>query len=223
MGIYWREQSASDVPFGHWWLSEHERVRRDCLPVPKRRADWLLGRWTAKCAVTAYLNLPPDLEGFAAIELRPALSGAPEVFLHGSPAPVALSLSHSRGFALCAVAQAGVELGCDVETVEPRTPAFLADYFVDEEQRLVARTPAARRDQVLTLLWSAKESTLKALRCGLRSDTRSVNAARVDLPQTSDEEWHRVTTAHVSGRSFYGWWRESHGLVRTVIVTREER
>jgi 4'-phosphopantetheinyl transferase len=222
MDIYWLEQTESDMPFEDRWLSEQECVRRDCLHIPKRRADWLLGRWTAKCAVTGYLNLPADPVAFAAIELRPAPSGAPEVFLHGRPAPVALSLSHSRGFGLCAVAPAGVEVGCDLETVEPRSPVFLADYFADEEQRLVARTPAVRRDEVLTLLWSAKESALKALRCGLRSDTRSVNAALVDFPRTRDDEWHRVTAVHTSGRRFDGWWRESRDLIRTVVAAREE-
>jgi phosphopantetheinyl transferase len=80
---------------------------------------------------------------------------------------------------LCAVAPPSAEVGCDLETVEPRSPAFLADYFTDAEPNLVARTPAAMRDRVLTLLWSAKESALKALGSGLRLDTRSVDAAPV--------------------------------------------
>lgn len=218
MDVYWLEQSDGDVPFGDRWLSEGERARLERLRIPKRRADWRLGRWTSKCAVSSYLNLPQDSESLAAVELRPAPSGTPEVFLHGRPAPVWLSLSHSHAAGLCAIAPAGVWVGCDLEKVEPRSPAFLADYFTDEEQKLVAQTPAAFRDQVLTLLWSAKESALKALGCGLRMDTRSVNVVPAAFPQTRAGEWHRVSAASAAGRAFSGWWRESCGLVRTVIA-----
>ena len=68
------------------------------------------------------------------------------------------------------------------------------------------------------MLWSAKESALKALCCGLRMDTRSVNAAPVDDPRTRDEEWRRVSVAHINGRTYHGWWRESHDLVYTVVA-----
>jgi len=215
--VYWFEQSDRDVPLGEQWLCGSERASLDRLRIPKRRTDWRLGRWTAKCAVSGYWNLPRDPEALAAIELRPAPSGAPVGFLHGRPAPVALSFSHMGGAGFCAIAPAGAQVGCDLETVEPRSPAFLADYFTDEEQALVARTPAARRDPVLTLLWSSKESVLKALGCGLRSDTRSVNATLAGfLPR--DEEWHPVSAAHIGGRTFYGWWRESRAFIRTVVV-----
>ena len=107
--------------------------------------------------------------------------------------------------------------------VEPRSPAFLADYFTDEERNLVAQTPAAMRDRVLTLLWSAKESALKALGCGLRLDTRSVNAGPAGFLQTGDEEWRRVKVAHIGGRTFHGWWRVSRDLVYTVVADRPPR
>jgi 4'-phosphopantetheinyl transferase len=119
---------------------------------------------------------------------------------------------------LCVIAPAGVEVGCDLETVEPRIPAFLTDYFTDEERNLVSRTPAASRDRLVTLLWSAKESALKALRCGLRLDTRSVRAAPSDVLEARDDGWHPVSATHTSGRTFYGWWRDSGDLVRTVVT-----
>ena len=106
----WNRARAT-CPLGTQWLSGSERARLDGLHIPKRRADWRLGRWTAKCAVAVYLKLSREPEALAAVELRPAPSGAPEVFLHGRPAPVALSLSHSRGTGLCAIAPAGAAGG----------------------------------------------------------------------------------------------------------------
>ena len=212
------EQTERDVPSGDWWLSESERAIVDWLHIPKRRADWRLGRWTAKQAVSMYFNLPRKEQVLAAVELQPAPSGAPEAFIHSRTAPIHLSLSHSRGVGLCAIARMGGEVGCDLEIVEPRSPVFLADYFTAEEQELVAKTPVANRDQVVTLLWSTKESALKALHCGLRSDTRSVNAAPADFLPARGEEWRPLCAAHFSGRNFRGWWRISHDLVRTIVA-----
>jgi 4'-phosphopantetheinyl transferase len=216
--VYWLEQTAGDVPCGHAWLSGSECSRVLGLRIPKRRADWRLGRWTAKCAISGYLHLPRDSETLAELELRPAPSGAPEAFLQGRAAPVKLSLSHSGGMGMCAIVPASAEVGCDLETVEPRSSAFLADYFTDRERELAARTPAGLRDRLLTLLWSAKESALKALGCGLRADTRSVNAAPQGFLESPCEEWRCLSVAHLSGRTFCGWWRESGGLVRTVVA-----
>jgi 4'-phosphopantetheinyl transferase len=220
MDICWLEQSECDVPSGDWWLSESERGLLESMRIPKRRADWRLGRWTAKQGISAYLSLPRIQRVLAAVELRPAPSGSPEVFLHGRAAPLQLSLSHSRGVGLCAIAPAETGVGCDLETVEPRTPVFVADYFTAQEQELVAETPVAERDQVLTLLWSIKESALKVLRCGLRADTRSVNTAPGGLLRPDGEDWRPVSAAHIGGMKFCGWWRVSRDLVRTIVADR---
>ncbi len=218
MDIYWLEQNECQVPFGDQWLSAGERAHLAGLQIPKRRVDWRLGRWTAKSAVAGYWNLSRALEALATVELRPAPSGAPEVFLHGRTAPIALSLSHSSGTGLCTIAPAGAAVGCDLEKVETRSAAFLSDYFTGEERNLVAQTPAGMRDQVVTLLWSAKESVLKALSCGLRMDTRSVNAVPAGDPSANGAHWSRVSAAHTNGTTFNGWWRESRHFVYTVVA-----
>src|SRR6516164_3359283 len=174
MNVYWLEQTEGDVPPHHDWLSANEAARLNDMRFAKRRADWRLGRWTAKRALAAYLNLPSHPQALTDIELRPASSGAPEVFFANKPAAVTVSLSHRAGSALCAVALSGAALGCDLEIIEPRSDGFVADYFTPEEQALVAEASAPDRPWLLALLWSAKESALKALRTGLRLDTRCV-------------------------------------------------
>jgi 4'-phosphopantetheinyl transferase len=196
VNIYWLGQTAQDVPAGGNWLGPSESLRQDALRFPKRRAAWRWGRWTAKCAVSGYLNL--DQDQLSEVEILPAPSGAPEVFIANRPAPVTISLSHSGATGFCVVAEPGVELGCDLEIVEPRGPAFLTDYFTEEEQSLVRQTPPAERDRLLTLLWSAKESVLKALRCGLRSDTLAVST----VPSAPSAVWNRFSSRHTSGRIF---------------------
>ena len=218
MEVSWLEQTAQDVPTENFWLSAKESLCLERMRFPKRRADWRLGRWTAKCAVSAYLNLPRHAAALAAVEVWPAPSGAPEIYIASRPTPVTISLSHSGDCGLCAVAGSEVELGCDLETVEPRSPAFLADYFTAEERSLVAQAAAAERDWLLTLLWSAKESVLKALRCGLRSDTLSVSTSLVEERVERVSGWHPFSSRHTGGRTFRGWWREGGGLMWTVVA-----
>jgi 4'-phosphopantetheinyl transferase len=231
--VYWFEQTRADLPPNHDWLGLSEVASLNALRIPKRRADWLLGRWTAKRAVSICLNIPGGSKALAGIEIRPAASGAPEVFLDSQPAAVNISLSHSNGTALCAVAPPGTELGCDLEIIEPRSDAFIADYFTSDEQALIARTPATDRLRLLALLWSAKESALKALREGLRLDTRSVT---VSLPESApppplDEMatgpylaeghsiWRPLEVQCVSGQVFRGWWGQAGNLLQTLVAT----
>jgi 4'-phosphopantetheinyl transferase EntD len=216
VNVYWLEQTQEDVPEGDEWLGMHERACLSTLHFPKRRLEWRLGRWTAKCALAAYQRLPLQSDRLARIEICAAPSGAPQVFPGDHLAAMTISISHRSGMSLCAVAEAGVRLGCDVELVESRSEVFLADYFTSEEQHLVADMPAAERARLVTLLWSAKESALKALQVGLRRDTRSV-LVEVGGPHTVDG-WTSMRVRSIEGDVFQGWWREHNGAVRTLVA-----
>jgi len=257
--VYWLEQTEADLAnagtgvlpgdsVGHdgcvtEWRSEREVAQLSAMRFAKRRADWQLGRWTAKNAVAAYLQLPADFCNFAQIEMRSGPSGAPETFLRNKWAPITISLSHRAGRAVCAVAPSLAALGCDLEVVESHSDAFIADYFATEEQLLVARAASADRPWLVTLLWSAKESALKALHAGLRLDTRGVIVTVVDaLPGTNHEReagvpeeyannanfaarqpgavngWHPLRVRQLGGQTFLGWWQHTGNLVRTVVA-----
>jgi 4'-phosphopantetheinyl transferase len=217
MNVYWLEQSAADVPAENDWLSANEAVCLNGMRFAKRRADWRLGRWTAKRALSVCLDVPAHPQVFKKMDIRPAPSGAPEVFFVNQPAAVTISLSHRGGIAACAVAMSGVEMGCDLEMVEPRSDAFVADYFTVEEQALVARASAADRPRLLALLWSGKESALKALHEGLRLDTRCVIvspfAASFDL-----NGWSPLQVRYAGGQVFHGWWQLADNILRTVVA-----
>jgi len=237
MDVYWLEQAEGDVPEGNDWLSASEAVRLNAMRFAKRRADWRLGRWTAKRAVAAYLDVPGHPQALANIEVHAAPSGAPEVFILNTAAPAAISLSHRDGTALCAVAPSGTALGCDLERIETRSDAFVADYFTAEEQALVAQAPAADRSRLVALVWSAKESALKALHEGLRLDTRSLTVSPIEalrsqnqnkdeslddpalsLPQDRDDVWHPLQVYYTDGQVFHGWWQQTGPFLRTLVA-----
>jgi 4'-phosphopantetheinyl transferase len=233
MEVHWFEQSLADVSAQDDWLGPWESSHLSTLRFPKRRSDWRLGRWTAKHAVAYDLHLTPNAKNLASIEIRPAASGAPEVFLRHQPASLAISISHRGGIAACAVGAGGAMLGCDLEIVEPRSDAFVADYFTAEEQEVV-RQAATDRYALIALIWSAKESTLKALHAGLRIDTRSLVVALDDLdgavlndvhPQAPDgliatshcpQPWRPLRVSYMQ-KVFDGWWFRSANILRTEV------
>lgn len=216
MNVYWLEQSEANVPADNDWLSSYEATCLSGMSIAKRRADWRLGRWTAKSAVSIYQDLPPQPHVFKKMEIRPATSGAPVVFLFNQPAALRISLSHCAGTAACAVTTSG-QIGCDLEIVEQRTAAFVGDYFTSEEQTLIARASDHDRPRLVTLFWSAKESALKALHEGLRLDTRCVTvnplSASFDL-----NGWSPLQVRYSEGQLFYGWWQSMDNIVRTVVA-----
>jgi 4'-phosphopantetheinyl transferase len=219
MDVHWLEQTSADLPAGDDWLSAGEAARLAGMRFAKRRADWRLGRWTAKRAASLYLSLPADSPSLARIQIRPAPSGAPEVFLGDEPAPVTISISHREGRAACAIAGPDVTLGCDLEVVEPRGEAFAGDYFAAAEQELFGQAFPAARWRLLALLWSGKESVLKALRTGLRLDTRSVTIYPIDaLLPAGGNSW-RPLHAHYEDQDFEGWWQQTGRFVRTMVAS----
>ena len=239
MDVFWLEQSEADVPAADDWLSESEALRLSGLRIAKRRSDWRLGRWTAKCAVATSLKLAHDLPTFKLIEIIPAPTGQPEVILRERAETVTISISHRNGIAICAVSVGNVKLGCDLELIEARSDAFVTDYFTPEEQKLIAQASGEERHLLVSLLWSAKESALKAMHVGLRADTRSVE---VKLPRSGDPgfkeatkaakevgrsidqsndpagNWHPLQVHCVDGIIFGGWWRHSENILRTIVA-----
>jgi 4'-phosphopantetheinyl transferase len=235
MKVLWFEQSLADVRVEDDWFSAWETSHLSSLRFPKRRADWRLGRWTAKHAVADYLHLAHDPGILATIQIRPASTGAPEAFIDEASGNVSISLSHRGGIAACAVGEPDAMLGCDVEVVEPRSDAFVADYFTSEEQAMIRQAPDPVRFALIALIWSAKESALKALRTGLRSDTRCVLVtlddsciAGLNHNQLPDHEnflavpragliWRPLRVSYTEEQVFHGWWFCNGGLLRTMV------
>jgi len=65
-----------------------------------------------------------------------------------------------------------------MEKVQPRSEAWVKDYFTDEEIRAAGDND--QRWSRLTRMWCLKEAALKALGTGLRFDLRDINTAAID-------------------------------------------
>jgi 4'-phosphopantetheinyl transferase len=221
MSVVWLSQGEEDVPSSREWLAADECRRAEAMRYAKRRSDYLLGRWTAKQAVARVLGGRTEPVRLAAIEIRNVVDGpargAPRVFADGRPAPLSISMTDRAGWGVCAVSEGEVALGCDLELVEPRSPAFVRDYLTaGERARLEAAASEDDARRLANLIWSAKESALKILRTGLRRDTRSVEVSVDDQPVTGG--WCRLVVAAEEGPRFSGWWRRYGDFLLTLAA-----
>jgi 4'-phosphopantetheinyl transferase len=197
-----------DVPAGDAWLGPRERTALRRLAVPARRAQWRLGRWAARQALATIAGVDA-----ANVEIVAASDGAPEAWDAGGRLPVSVSISHRGPLAVAVAAPGEVNVGCDVELVEKRPSTFGDDWFTRRERDAVERVAAGERDAVVTLIWSAKETALKALRQGLRLDTREVEVSLED----------RTYEAKVRDTVISGWWRRDGPYVITAGAQETKR
>ncbi len=209
-------EDSDQLPGRLDWLTPAERARYDGFRFEKRQQDWLLGRWAAKLALLKLAGLPRS--DIARFEVLSASSGAPVARLDGRPHDAGLSISHSHGRAFSVASGETTDLGCDIERVEPRSAAFVETFFTAAERERVQHAAAEHRDILVTRIWSAKESTLKALRTGLRADTRSVEV--IDDSERAAGDWRIARTIVENAGEFGCLWRRDGDFVLS-IATRD--
>jgi 4'-phosphopantetheinyl transferase len=228
-------QDSAEVPA---WLGRAERRTLANLRLPKRRADWLLGRYAAKSVVARLLADGGRIElPFDAFDVLAESSGAPFVRLaeDGIPPP-GVTISHSEGRAFCAAWATGagrISVGVDLEKISTRSSALVRDFFRPEEiDTWLSLPPGIARDVFATAVWSAKEAVLKALRLGLVVDTRAVGILLSEseapglsgLPRPDGGGWkgfEALVSPQIPGgdRPLAGFWREEEGFVLTMAIS----
>jgi len=214
--VHYTIQDWNQLPSELGWLTPGERERFDGFRFDKRRRDWLLGRWAAKNALLGISGL--SKRNIRRFEVTSAPNGAPMPKLDGWPYRVGLSLSHSNDRALATVSRGAKALGCDIELIEPRSDVFVETYFTAAEREHVEHASSSFRDSLVTKIWSAKESTLKALHTGLQADTRSVEVT--DDGDCAGEGWGVARAVVENAGEFSCLWRLDGDFVLS-IATRD--
>ncbi len=209
----WLAVCETAVPTDDEWLTGPEAARLAAMRFTKRRLESRLGRWTAKQAVAGALRLQTGAPDTGQVSIVNAPDGAPEAFVDGEPIGIAISMTDRAGWAVCITLPGAASVGCDLELVEPRSAAFVADYFTPPEQAAVAA--ADNHDLMANAIWSAKESALKVLRTGLRRATRSVEVTL----DGDGNGWHPLEVVAAEGDRFPGWWIRFGEFVLTVAAS----
>lgn len=188
------------------------------MTYTKRYEEARLSRWTAHRAVALTIGMGETTEALSRIVISNAPDGSPRARAPGE-ADLSISSTDRAGWAVTAVARDPEPIGCDLEIVEPRSTAFVRDYFTEREQRFIVQR-SAPPELLANLIWSAKESALKVLRTGLRWDTRRVD---VHLGSGEEEGWRQLTATIDSGQVLPGWWRQFGPFLLTLVTTVEQR
>ena len=196
--------------------------------VPRRR-KWLMGRAAAKRLVCDMLGEGRVAEKKISVLNQP--SGEPFVLIEGKGGwGRAISISHRSEVGMAAAPlDESARIGADIETIEPRDPALVRQFYTDGEAQIVeaaGKDGDEARDEIVSRIWSAKEAVLKLLGLGLRIDTRGVLVNLVgEHFSACPAEWQPVDVkviAELPRQSMLDnlrvMWRREAGFVLTVAV-----
>ena len=170
----WRT-SATRYFVARVYLDSEERFEYERKYGPDQRA-WLLGRIAAKDAVRQVLwrsgmdkVFPVQIHLTNNADGRPIATGPWKRDLR-------LSIAHKSTVAAAIVAE-GIDVGIDIEFIQPRDQAFLATAFTRDELALL---PATEFDVWVTRAWVAKEAAAKARGAGLCCGPLAVALTGID-------------------------------------------
>ncbi len=220
--VYWTAVSFDQISADDLsWLSKQEKQHYETFRFTKRRDEWLMGRWAAKKLLgSAYPSF--NAVRMNEISILNETSGAPYVLVYGIRVPGVLSITHREGMACAAwVSDAAIKIGIDLEFVETKPDIFIHDYFTAEESQQVFTATEPHRALAASLVWSVKESLLKALQTGLRIDTREV-AVSVSSFESS-EQWRSIRVSRCAKHTGFvnAAWRSIGDFVLTCAALGE--
>jgi phosphopantetheinyl transferase (holo-ACP synthase) len=197
--MYSLEEATVGSDRGDYWIlqsdgggADREMMMRRYLGGPERavyadhsvraQRPWLLGRIVMKDAVRDALWRRGHGPIFP-IEVQTGNdeAGRPTA-VHPGEADLRISIAHKGSVAVAIVAE-GVDVGIDIEPVQPRSEVFDAMVMTDREHELGA---ALDPDRWRTRLWTAKEAVAKAIGTGLGGRPRDFEAV------TLDGDWLRI-------------------------------
>lgn len=138
-------------------LSRDEQQRAGRFHFAKDRGQFVIARGSLRKIIGGYLALEPDR-----IDFSYNAFGKP--FLELEETRLRFNVSHSRGFALVAVAS-GREVGIDIEFVDDDLDVLTVAHsvFSQTEISILEKLPSALRPLAFFKGWTRKEAYLKAL------------------------------------------------------------
>jgi 4'-phosphopantetheinyl transferase len=221
--VFWCVQSFDLIPEDLDWLSYSEHNRYQQFRFPKRQQEWLLGRWTSKYLLSKILTGSSAIS-FSDLSIFNEDSGGPFVMWNDQHLGGSLSISHRGKNAVAAFCfHTENSIGIDLEEIESKSDGFVEDYFTEPEARMVKALSLEKQALAASLLWSGREAIVKALKIGLRIDTRQIT---LDLPPlTSHENWQPVAILQTpaEGKNLKLFWRTLNLSLVTLAIKHKNR
>lgn len=148
-------------------LSDQERARQQRFLPPAKRQEYLVTRILVRSVLGEALGVAPQALQFVSNEWgRPDVVS--DLMPEKSASPLYFNVSHTEGLIVCLVSTEG-EVGVDTESFA-RAPDLLAlapDVFSAKELSDLAALPLTDQPRRAVVLWTLKESYIKARGMGL--------------------------------------------------------
>lgn len=181
------------------WLTPEEIRVFERLKMPRRRQDWLAGRWAAKGLIRQYLletaNLALDL---VQIEIGNTPTGAP-VLQRPLCSDIHISIAHSAGYGLAGLAL-GTPIGVDLQHIRA-VRLDLHERVLSEHEREQLAHHFSGWEGVL-VFWALKEAAVKAWR------TRPAPALREIMVKLTEPGRAEISLRTQRLKAQWGQWGE---------------
>lgn len=154
-------------------LSPAELARFEAFAMPKKKLQWLAGRYAVKTALLKNIRLREHFPDLNRLDVLSSENSVP--YLVQFPA-LRISITHSFPYCIGVVFNGAV--GVDLERVIELSGSLIKHYFHPNEiKKLAEYEQAADYHGQAVLYWTRKEAVSKLLKLGLKMDFKQIDTA----------------------------------------------
>ncbi|PWK23890.1 4'-phosphopantetheinyl transferase superfamily protein [Arcicella aurantiaca] len=164
---------------------EYQRYRSFSTDV--RKVSFLLGRYCAKKAIASLYNI----KSLNQIYIDSGIFNQPIIKLPNIP-NMRVSISHDGVSAVALAFPEEHPMGIDIESIDDEKSSEMSTHFTAHEKTLYQGMNHAK-NEIDTILWTAKESLSKALKTGL---TTGLEIMELETLEKVHQRYFRGTFTH---------------------------
>lgn len=152
-------------------LSPRELDRFEKFALPKKRLQWLAGRYAIKKTILKENQLPKNQSDLNRIDVLSLENSAP--YLVQFP-DLQISITHSFPYCIGIVSKHAI--GIDLEKLMKLSGSLINQYFHPNEIRSLTEKAGTEDYQIQTIIyWTRKEAVSKLLKLGLKMDFKQID------------------------------------------------
>lgn len=154
------------------YLSVEEQEYYNTLVYDNRKRSYLLGRYSAKCAI----NILTKENSLKNIVVQNGFFNQPVVLNNQN---IQVSIAHCDNYGAAAAFPEAYPIGVDLERVDQSRNDIMESQLTQDEKQLIKIVPLSY-DGALTFFWTVKESLSKTIKTGLTTPFQVLEVNKVE-------------------------------------------